>query len=197
VFAIVLGAYVTAIALVPTLSAAASGPFDESNAYSETFTVTNIGVLPLEDVNIGIGPCALDTEKSDFYVSPNNCSRDIPYMLIGDPAWEAPELARNEPFSVTLTDQMNEPTDKYRAVHPKVIASWKTLSKLKGANVVVVVSYRPWPLPANIHIPYILTSTRMTRGFRFVAAEQPNDKVMWKPVPLSWRPDPKGTLNAP
>jgi hypothetical protein len=37
------------------MTVTASEPFEESNAYSETFTVTNMGFLSFEDVNVGTG----------------------------------------------------------------------------------------------------------------------------------------------
>jgi hypothetical protein len=160
----------------PRMTATPFGLFDESNAYSETFTVANTGFLALEDVQIGIGICTIQTEKHDFTVSPNNCEGDFAHMLIGAPSWETPELRRDEPFSIVLSDALNVATDKYRKAHPSVIAGWHMLSELKSANVILVVSFKPWPLPQ-----------RTIRSFRFVTEEQPNGKMMWRSVPMSWK----------
>jgi hypothetical protein len=60
--ATLIGAPAAVVAFWPRLTVTASGPFDESNAYSETFTVTNTGFLAFEDVNVGIGFCAIEME---------------------------------------------------------------------------------------------------------------------------------------
>jgi hypothetical protein len=65
-----------------------------------------------------------------------------------------------------------------------VISSWKTISKLKGANAVVIITYQPWIIPCWSWVSEWVCVQR----FRFVAEEQPNDMVMWRAVPLDWKP---------
>src|SRR5271166_6664508 len=105
--ATLIGVPAAVVAFWPRMTATPSGLFDESNAYSETFTVANTGFLALEDVQIGIGICTIETEKRDFTVSPNNCEGDFAHILIGAPSWETPELRRDEPFSIVLSDGLN------------------------------------------------------------------------------------------
>jgi hypothetical protein len=160
----------------PRMTVTPSGLFDDSNAYSETFIVANTGFLAFEDMQVGIGICSIDTAKHDFGVTPNNCEGDSAHILIGGPSWEAAELRRDEPFSIVLSDGLNVATEKYRAEHPNVISGFQMMSDLKAANVIVVVTFKPWPAWWKIH-----------RSFRFVAEEQSNSKMMWRAVPLSWQ----------
>jgi hypothetical protein len=174
--ATLIGVPAAVVAFWPRMTVTASALFDESNAYSETFTVANIGFLPFEDVQMGVGICQIETEKHDFAVSPNNCENDIPHIMVGGASWWTPELRRDEPFSIVLSDGLNVVTTKYRKAHPTVVASIQMMSELKAANVIVSVQFKPWPLPH-----------KMFKYFRFVADEQPNEKMMWRAVPLSWR----------
>ena len=133
--------------------------------------------MPLYDVQIHIGFCSFETEKKyDLMFSENNCDDGFPAMRLSTPWWEAKQLLRDEPFSVTLTDALNVATDKYKSTHPNVITSFKLLSRLKRADAIVTVVYRPilypWPVQSS---------------FRFLAEEQPNGKLTWKSIPLSWQ----------
>jgi len=184
-FAVVVGLPGSIFAIWPRMTISTNGPFDEANAYSESFTATNTSFVPLRGFNIAIGFCDIKTATDDFTVI-NNCVNDqhLPHMLIGDPNWNAPILARDEPFTITLTDEITTPTEKYRTLHPRVISGWKTISALKGANAVVIATYRPWIIPCWSWISEWVCVKRA----RFIAEEQPNGKVMWRSVPLSWMP---------
>jgi hypothetical protein len=160
----------------PTMTVTVSDPSDASNAYSVTFTISNTGFLPFEDVRIAIGVCAIETVPPSWQVSPGTCDNGrVPNMLATDPSWYTPELRRNEPFSIRLTDVFNKETEKWRKDHPTAIASFQMMPPLKAANFILVVNFKPWPLPKEIRFPY-----------RFVAEEQPDGKVLWRAVPLSW-----------
>jgi hypothetical protein len=67
-------------------------------------------------------------------------------------------------------EQMAVTVDRMR--HP--VFSFRTLPKLEGADVVLIVSYRPWFLPWN-----------RERPFRFMAEMQPNNKMMWRQRPMN------------
>jgi hypothetical protein len=149
--------------------------FDESNAYSETFIAANTGFLPFEDVQLGVEICSIETEKHDFSVSPNNCDPSANHIVIAGPPWWTPELRRDEPFSIVLSEGLNVASPKYRAAHPNVIAGFQMMSELKAANLIVVATFKPWPYPKPV-----------TFNYRFVAEEQPNGKMMWRSVPFSW-----------
>ena len=127
--ATLLGVPAAVIAFWPRMIVTPSGLFDESNAYSETFTVANTGFLPFENVLIGIGICSIETTKKDFAVTANNCTDDSPRLLIGGgPSWTTQELRRDEPFSVILSDVLTVTTDKYRAEHPNEIGGFQMMS---------------------------------------------------------------------
>jgi hypothetical protein len=185
VISVVFGLPASGFALWPRMTATTSRPFDGSNGYSESFTVTNTSFIPLRDLDIAIGFCSIETAKNDLAFI-NNCNDEanLPRMFVGDPNWHSPSLTRDETFTITLSDQLTTPTEKYRTTHPRVIASWKTISELKGANAVLMVQYRPWIVPCWSWVRDFVCVKR----FRFVAEEQPNGQIMWRSVPLDWKP---------
>jgi hypothetical protein len=174
--ATLIGGVPAAIFFWPRMTVTPSGLFDESNAYSEIFTVTNTGYLPFEDVHMGLGICSIETVKKDFFVTGNNCDETGPYLMFTGASWYTPELVRDQPFQVVLTDALNLATDKYRAEHPKTVLGTQMMSPLKAMNAIFRVSFMPWPWPKYIAFRY-----------RFVAEEQPNGKMLWRAVPLAWR----------
>jgi hypothetical protein len=186
--AIVLLGLVSAIITIWPRVTATTASVDDSNAYAESFTVTNNGFVPLENFTIGIGFCLIETARHDIGFF-HNCDnpQNIPRILVFDPSWQSPSLGRDETFTVTLTDELNQPTEKYKLSHPRVIDGFKMISGLKGANAVVVTTFQPWIFPcfAWIRVPVC------EEKFRFIAEELPNGKVTWHSVPLDWRPIPK------
>jgi hypothetical protein len=255
----------------PRMVADAPGLFDDANAYSVSFTVTNTGWIPLRNVRLSVGICSMKMDRSSLNVtlgpqySEDKCG--VPGFRIGDPwRWERHELLPDEKFTINLSDQLSTPPGKIqsddelirRALSdaPEVVArsatvismgangeirtlrqgtgpwtctpglrhsppypasicfddeltwfrrfecamgagvcgqdkgriehmaalvdgfrhptfSFRTLPKLEGADVVLIVSYRPWFLPWNVERP-----------FRFIAEMQPNDKIMWRQRPM-------------
>jgi hypothetical protein len=175
----VVGLVTGAISFLPRMTVDASLPFDELNAYSTSFTVANTGFIPLRDVSLSIGLCDIKTAKRDFGVSPGTCKppRWIPPLLLGNPAWEIPELPKDNKFTLPLEEILNVDTPRYRAEHPRVIGSFRTLSRLESADLIVTVNYRPWFMPWH-----------SMDGFRFVAERQSNEKIIWRAVPIDWNP---------
>jgi hypothetical protein len=159
----------------PRMTVIPSGLFDDSNAYSEIFTITNTGFLPFENVSSTIGLCSIQTEKHDFAVTPNNCDETGPHLLLGLPKWETPELRRDESLAIVLADVLNTATDEWRANHPTVITGFQTMPGLSAANIIVSVVFQPWPFTKTLRYKY-----------RFVAEKQSNGKMMWRAIPLSW-----------
>jgi hypothetical protein len=137
--------------------------------------ISNTGFLPFEDVHIGFGICSIETEKHDFLVTPNMCADNDPRLLLSAPSWFTPELRRNEPFSIVLTDSLNIATDQYRATHPRVVGGSQMMSPLKAANIIFHIAFKPWPWPRAMALRY-----------RFVAKQEPNGAMLWRAVPLSW-----------
>jgi len=135
------------IAFWPRMTVTPSGLFDESNAYSEIFTVANTGFLAFEDVLVGLGLCSVETENNTFIIVGDVCPNGDPHIIFGAAGWWTPELRRDEPFSVVLTDSLNIATYKYRAEHPKEVIGTKMMPRLKAANGIFTVRFRPWPIP--------------------------------------------------
>jgi hypothetical protein len=174
--ATLIGVPAAVIAFWPRMTVTPSGLFDATNAYSETFTVANTGFLPFENVQVGIALCSIETVKNDFVVTGDPCADNNPRVMIGSPSWWTPELRRDEPFSIVLSDNLNIATDKFRSTHPNSFMGTQMMSPLKAANVIVSVHFAPWPLP-----------WRKIFNYRFVAKEQPNKQIMWRAIPLSWK----------
>jgi hypothetical protein len=172
----IVGVPAAVIAFWPRMTVVPSGLVEETNAYSQIFTVTNTGFLPFEDMHMGLGICSIETEKHDFFISGDNCDAGGPRLLFTGSSWQTPELRRDEPFTVVLTDALNTPTDRFRSEHPNVVLGTQMMSRLKAMNALFAVSFKPWPWPWHIRFRY-----------RFVASEQPNGKVIWRSVPLSWK----------
>jgi hypothetical protein len=132
----------------PRMVADAPGLFDDANAYSISFAVTNTGWIPLRDVRLSVGICSMKMDRSSFSVnlgpqySEDKCG--VPGFRIGDPwRWERQELVRDEKFTINLSDQLSTPSDKIesddvlinRALSdaPEVVARSATVITM-GAN---------------------------------------------------------------
>lgn len=178
--ATLIGVPAAAVEVWPRMTATVSDPADASNAYSVTFKVSNAGFLPFQDVTVAIGICAIETEQGEFefHVPPDSCKNGrVPNVMFSPPSWSAPELDRDGAFEVRLTDIFNIETPQWRASHPNVIISGQMMPPLKGANFILDVSFKQLPL--------LWRDKRL--HFRFVAEEQPDGKVRWREVPLSWQ----------
>jgi hypothetical protein len=175
----------------PMVNVTASGLFDENNPYSETFTVQNIAVLrSLTKVNVTIGICKMEYAPSALgtRIITEGCPNNFTAARMGHPAWFTPELAAGEPFAVVLTSLLTIETAEYRATHPNVIMSSQTMAPFRAANIIVFVDYVPW-LQKLAWGPWarLVAQQYMPFRFRFIAEEQPNHKMMWRAVPLSWK----------
>ena len=178
-FATVIGLLASVFALWPRMTVSTSGPFDESSSYSESFTLTNTSFIPLRNFDFRIGFCNMETAKNDLaFIINNNCNNadHIPHVLVGDLNWHAPNLARDESFTITLADELTTPTDKYQTTRLHVIPGWKDIIELKRANAVVIATFQPWLIRCWSWISEWVCE----RKFRFVAEEQPNGKVIWR-----------------
>ena len=159
----------------------ATGLYDEHNPYSQTFTVVNNGFFPLKDVIIGIGFCTFETEKNEsltsLIITNNKCDGSMPNTQFNAERWHAKSIQKDEPLSVTLTDVIDMALPGHSPPKPPLEMTLQLLSKLKKADGILIISYIPALFP-----------WRLESGFRFIAEEQPNGKLTWKQVPLSWHP---------
>ncbi len=162
-----------AAAFWPRMTVVSSGLFDATNAYSESFTVTNTGFIQLSHVDISIGLCFIKTEKKDVEVVKSTVGCGIPATRYSKPKWTGHNLVRDEQLTITLSDLFDVKTDRYVEENPGLVFSFKMFSSLEGADIIIIIVYQPWFLPIKFE-----------KGFRFVAEMQPNDRVMWKPRPL-------------
>lgn len=176
--ATLLGGPAAIVTFWPRMTVVPSGLSDESNPYSETFAVNNTGFLPLIDVRIGIGFCTFEAEVKELFLPQGSCDKNMQRFVVSAARWETNELKKDETFSITLTDALNVATQKYKDDNPYLAFSLQMLPALKKADAVMIILYRPW-----------LSPWQRRSEFRFVAEEQPNGKLIWKSVPLSWHPE--------
>ena len=105
--ATLIGVPAALIAFWPRLTVTASGLHNESNAYSETFMLTNVGFLPFENVRVAVELCSFKTAEDSMRVS--GCATNDPSEIIGFTAdgWNATEIRRDESLSVVLSDVLD------------------------------------------------------------------------------------------
>jgi hypothetical protein len=175
----------------PMVNVTASGLFDENNPYSETFTVLNTAVLrSVAHVRVTIELCKIEYAANirGTFIAARGCGNKGIQVRVGNPSWETPELAPGESFAIVLTKALTVVTDEYRRTHPDMFMGLHMMVPFTAINVIVFVDYIPW-LQKLEWGPWAqwLSRQYVPFRFRFVAEEQPNHKIMWRPVPLSWQ----------
>ena len=152
--ATLVGGVAAALVFLPRISVVPADPVDSSNPFSASFTITNTNFIPLRDVNVSLGVGQISTEPAQL--DPNfNPSFETRFST--GPEWSNHELQMDERFTIT-------PTDSVRIGPP---------ARLSGADIAIVVSYKPWFLPL-----------RREKIFRFIAKKQTNGQFYWYSLPM-------------
>lgn len=151
--ATILGAAIAVLSLLPRPIVDPYGPVDPSNPFSASFTITNISFIPLEDLNVSMGLGQVVTEPAQINPNfvPNFMSR------LARPEWANHRLSMDEKFTITIGD----------------LFSFGGEAKLSGADIAIVISYRPWIIPL-----------RREKIFRFVTKRQTDGQLYWYSRPL-------------
>ncbi|MGC1778577.1 MAG: hypothetical protein WBB34_11565 [Xanthobacteraceae bacterium] len=158
--ATLVGGVAAVVAFLPRMTVEASGPFDVSPLPVVTFTVTNTGVMPLEDVSPRLGFCALGINfgMTDNPVPPFNKCNGNSTGFLSPTNWQHRRLNVDVPFTVTWDDAFHNQTG----------------GQVDYADVIVTVAYRPWFLPWH-----------REKTFRFVTRKMSDNKLYWFARPLA------------
>ena len=145
---------------MPRISVDPPAPFDPSKPSPITFTVSNINIVPLHNVKIGLGICYIRSADhpplgSDIESDPKRCN-DPP--IAGLIRWQVDWLDTDEKYELNLEDLLNiKPSDH-----------------IERADITIFIMYEPWRLPKQ-----------RTRQFRFLARPLSDGKIYWEPMPLN------------
>lgn len=151
--ATILGTAITVLSLLPRVIVDSSVPVDPSNTFSASFTITSASLVPLEDINvyIGIGQVVIEPAQINPNFIPDFTSR------LFRPEWMHHRLSVDDRFTITIGD----------------IFGLGFGTRLSGADIAIVVSYKPWILPL-----------RREKVFRFVTKRQTDGRLYWYSRPL-------------
>ena len=152
----VLGLLLALVGLIvfwPRLTVESSGPVDPANPLSSAFTITNTGFIKLSDVDVSFGMGQMGF--GGVALRPNFVPTFTALQTMRE--WSGHSLARDEAYTVTLSDFVNgggpEP--------------------LTGADIAIVVQFKPWFLP-----------WKCEEGRRFVTKKQTDGRLYWYHYPL-------------
>jgi hypothetical protein len=117
-----LGFFVAVLTLYPRVTITASGPSDDKNPLSASFTISNDGYLPAVHVSAKCTLAELNLGRPEI---PEQGGQQA---AMG-PGWTAPELSPGEKMGIPLSDCIIVPTEQ-----------------LNNARVGIIVSYHPYLL---------------------------------------------------
>lgn len=156
--ATVVGGVAGALFFLPRVGVSVSGVADPANPFSVSFTITNTSIFPLRDVGASFalielvgGPLPFNELKRPAL--PSDRLTEFTYR-----EWSNHNLAMDESYTIT-------PHGLIGPARPGVT--------LAGADVAIVVNYRPWPVPF-----------KRRRVFRFVSHRYNNGTYSWYSYPL-------------
>jgi hypothetical protein len=167
---LVLTVAASALFFLPRVTVEPSGPYDPLQPSPITFTITNINIVPLRNVKIGIGLCYLyptDEPGASSMRSPEAGREKEPIECNG-PTKTIPSI---DAWSVKWLD-----TDEKWQIALEQAVSLHSPQQIEKANITIAVTYSPWLMPW----PW-----RYTREFRFITKKLSDGKIYWIPTPLN------------
>jgi hypothetical protein len=169
-----LGIAAGCLFLLPRVAVDAPGPYDPSKPSPITFTISNVNIVPLRNLEIGIGLCYVLPPEGERGVelrgadagsgrNPVECNGPV-FAILTAPQWHLRWLDSDEKFEIALEEVLRREPNS-----PK---------QIEKANVVVSIKYEPWfvPLPEK---------WKPTRQFRFITRKLSDGKIYWTPTPLN------------
>jgi hypothetical protein len=155
--ATVVGGVAAAFFFLPRVTVDPSGPYDPSNPSPITFTIANINIIPLRDVQPSLGVCFMDW-STEIKTHPS-CNGPSESRLNFAP-WFVKWLDIDEKYQIAIEDLL-KPAAGAQAIN---------------ANITIGVTYTPWRMPSF---------WRITKEFRFVTKKRSDGKIYWIPTPLN------------
>lgn len=143
--------------LQPRPSVSPSSSPDLTDPFLASFTVTNTNIVPLRNVGVAVGVVDIDMRNDRYYeydrpqIHPKHMSK------FTREAWNYHDLDMDEKFTIT--------PDVYR-IPPGIVM-------FGGADIAILVTYRPWLLPIE-----------RERAFRFVTHNNGDGTFSWHSYPV-------------
>jgi hypothetical protein len=151
---VVMGLIASVSAVLPRVTVEASEPAAPANPFTSTFKISNNQFYPLEDVGIEASLWCVTLGRSPAKPAPiPDCIRST---RTSRHEWKKHRLEADESYGISLEELY-----------------WVTPGALRYAEVSVVVSYRPWFVPAH-----------REKEIRFAVRQKDNGDMYWVPKPL-------------
>jgi hypothetical protein len=149
-----LGGLAAAVTFLPRVSVTPADAVDPNNPFSASFTITNANFVTLYNVGARIALGRVVAEPLPF-----DPPKHFEYGSGGftRPEWNNHTLAMDERFTIT----------------PQGMFGMQPGAKLSGADLAIVVRYRPWFVPI-----------KREHAFRFITHRQSNGELYWYSRPL-------------
>ncbi|HEY1798052.1 MAG TPA: hypothetical protein VGG57_18205 [Stellaceae bacterium] len=143
---------------LPRVTVEPSGPYDPANPSSVTFTISNINIVPLRDVQPELGLCFIGGKGGDPPLQ--QCNGSALSKLDFTP-WKIKWLDVDEKYQIALEDMF------------RIGGSNR---QIENADITIGITYTPWRMPAF---------WRNTKEFRFITKKMNDGKIYWLPTPLN------------
>jgi hypothetical protein len=141
---------------LPRVTVEPSGAYDPANPSSITFTISNINIVPLRDVQAGVGVCSVALPKSPIIFHGQQCNGPATAIFHPPSSWYVKWLDVDEKWQIAMEEEFIGP------------------HQIENANVTIVITYTPWRM-----------FWRTTKQFRFVTKIRSDGKIYWTPTPLT------------
>lgn len=146
-------------------------PFDVSA------TITNTGIIPLQNVNIEIGLCRINSggrigiydPKTGIIIPESQCADSLEYFAhLGVPKWSGHRLGVDEKYQIRIIDGLLEG-------HQATPDNRPEFRRFSTADLTIILRYRSF-------LPFT-----QTKYFRLHAERQPDDTVVWQHLTIDKR----------
>jgi hypothetical protein len=157
--ATIAGLFASALAFLPRVTIEASNPPDPHNPFTASFTVTNSGAIPLNDVTVTVFPLEISAEPRPFDENDRPPVRSPNIQGVEYPQWAHHRMPVDDRFTITME----------HAFVPDKQAG----TRFSGADMAIVVHYQPW-----------FVRWERQRQFRFVTHHLPDGSLVWYSRPM-------------
>jgi hypothetical protein len=155
-----------ALFFLPRITVEPSGPYDPSQPTPLIFTIINTNIVPLRNVQVGLGVCYFDLGGTKIR-SPESGNGEIPKDCSG-PSGEIINITGWFFHWLDVDEKAQIPIESgiKNGIDPR--------QQIDHANITIAVAYSPWWAP-----------WRNIRQFRFVTRKLSDGKTYWSPEPLN------------